>query len=90
MEIDPEAADATQAKGCIDDVRVSIDSTCVWRKSGQNGILDINAIERPFGERQHSAVDADRRRRTCDEQQIAATARRQEPKPSFYARMIAG
>jgi hypothetical protein len=90
VKIDSEAPNAAQAKGCINDVRVAIDPARVRRKCGQNGVLDIDAIEGPFRERQHSAVNANRWRRAGNEQQIASTTGRQQAKPSFDTRQIAG
>ena len=44
----------------------------VRRQRRHDGVLDLLAAKRRFVERRHDAVDAERRRRAGDQQQIAA------------------
>jgi hypothetical protein len=67
---------------------VAIDASRMRRKRGHNRVFDINTIERAFGERYYSAVDANRRRRPRHEQQIASATGRQQPKPSLDSSQI--
>ncbi len=65
-----------------------------WRRAcgasaGQHRLLDVEAVERPFGERDDLAVDANRRRRAGDEQQIAAVARGQQAEPALEPAAVA-
>ena len=48
--------------------------------------LDVLAVERALVEPVHAAVDADRRRRAGDEQQIAAAAVGHQPEPLLESR----
>jgi hypothetical protein len=58
----------------------------VRRQCGEHRLFDIDAIERPLGERGHAAVDAHRRRRPCDQKEIAAVTFGQDVQPALEPR----
>ena len=74
MQVDAEAADAGDAKRGVGDARVAILPPRVRSEGRQHRLLDVEPVERPLGERDDLAVDADRRRRARHEQQVAAAA----------------
>ena len=78
-----EAAEAGDAERGVGDARLAILPPRVRRQRRQHRLLDVEAVERPFGERDDLAVDANRRRRAGHEQQVAAVARGQQPQPPF-------
>jgi hypothetical protein len=61
----------------------------VRRERGQHRVLDVDAVERPFRQRAYLSLDADRRRRAGDEEQVAATRARQDPQPGFKTTRVA-
>ena len=83
VQVDAEAADAADAKRRVRDPCLAILPPCVRRERRQDRLLDVEPIERPFGERDDLAVDANRGRRAGHEQEVAAVAGGQQPQPPF-------
>jgi hypothetical protein len=88
MQIDPESSDSPDPERRVNDMGVTVDATRVRREGWENGIFDIHAIQRPFGERLHPSVNTNRWRSAPDQQQIAAVARREQAQPALYSREI--
>jgi hypothetical protein len=90
VKVDPEPADAGNAKRSIGNVNVPVHRPRVRRQRGKNSALDVYAVERAILERMYAAVYSNRGGRAGDEQEIAAAARRYETEPAFEAQRLTG
>ena len=87
MQVDPEPPEPGHAERRVGDLRVAILPPRVRRERRQDRILDVQAVERPFGERRRPCPSTrNGGRRPGDEQQIAAVLLGQDVQPALEPR----
>ncbi len=68
MQVDAEASDLGETKRRIDNVRLAVDASRMRWDGRQDGLLDIQTVQRALRQRMHDTVHANGRRRAGDKQ----------------------
>ncbi len=86
VQVDAKASDPLHQEGGVGDAVIAVQPPRVRRERRQHRFLDLDAVERPFVEGKHASIDADGRRRTGHQEQIAPVLLRDAAQPSLEPR----